>query len=279
MGQPQSLLAAPWPARSARQAMIMGIVNATPDSFSDGGRFGSTASAINHAEALAAEGADILDIGGESTRPGAVPVPEAEERDRVMPLVSALKNRKNDIPISIDTYKSATAAAALAAGATIVNDVWGLSHDPDMARVVAEHEAGLVIMHNRASAESSLDIVEDMRRFFSNSLEIAFKAGIPANRIALDPGIGFGKTFDQNLAAIRAIPRLNAMGHAVLLGCSRKSFLGLITGRPVDARLSGTLACAMIGLELGASILRVHDVAAHVDALRVHDALSSRELS
>lgn len=251
----------------------MGIVNVTPDSFSDGGFFSQAESAISQAEALIEEGADIIDIGGESTRPGASFITAAEEMARVLPVISALRDKNNRTPISIDTYKSETAAAALRAGASIVNDVWGLQYDPQMAEVVAAAGAGLVIMHNREMRDENLDIVADMERFFARSLDLAQQAGIPAGRIALDPGVGFGKTLEQNLAVIRAIPRLKAAGYAVLLGASRKSFLGLITNRPVTERLAGTLASGMIGLDLGADILRVHDVGPHVDLLAIRQAL------
>lgn len=266
-------LSAPWPRRPDGRALLMGIVNVTPDSFSDGGFFSQAESAISQAEALVEEGADIIDVGGESTRPGASFITAAEEMARVLPVISALRNKNLRAPISIDTYKSETAAAALLAGASIVNDIWGLQYDPMIAEVVAAAGAGLVIMHNRETRDASLDIIADMERFFARSLDLAAKAGIPADRIALDPGIGFGKTLEQNLAAIRAIPRLKAMGYAVLLGVSRKSFLGLITNRPVNERLAGTLASGLIGLELGADVLRVHDIGPHLDILAVRQAL------
>lgn len=270
---PPAPLAAPWPRRTDGRALVMGIVNVTPDSFSDGGFFSQAEAAIRHAESMIEEGADIIDVGGESTRPGASFVDAAEEMARVLPVISDLHDKALRTPISIDTYKSETAAAALRAGASIVNDVWGLQRDPLMADVVAAAGAGLVIMHNRDARDENLDIVADMERFFANSLDLARKAGIPTERIALDPGIGFGKTLAQNLAAIRAIPRLRAMGHAVLLGVSRKSYLGLLTNRPVTERLAGTIASAMIGLDLGADILRVHDVAPHIDALAIRQAM------
>ncbi|MBN8532843.1 MAG: dihydropteroate synthase [Rhizobiales bacterium] len=270
---PPTPLAAPWPRRSDGRALLMGIVNVTPDSFSDGGFFSQAEAAIRHAESLIEDGADVIDIGGESTRPGSTFVPASEEMARVLPVISALHDQGIRVPISIDTYKSETAAAALRAGASIVNDVWGLQRDPLMAETVAASGAGLVIMHNRDMRDESLDIITDMERFFARSLELAAKAGIPVDRIALDPGIGFGKTLEQNLAAIRSIPRLKAMGHAVLLGVSRKSYLGLLTNRAVNERLAGTIASAMIGLDLGADILRVHDIAPHVDALAVRQAL------
>ncbi|MCA3612636.1 MAG: dihydropteroate synthase [Methylobacterium sp.] len=268
-----SPLAPPWPRRPEGRVLVMGILNVTPDSFSDGGFFAQSGAAIRHAEDMVQEGADILDIGGESTRPGAQPISPREEIARVVPVLIALQDRHFATPICIDTYKAETAKAALAAGAVIVNDVWGLQHDPAMASVVAEAGAGLVMMHNRHIKDESIDIADDMERFFERSLALARKAGIPENRIALDPGVGFGKTLDQNLDAIRAIPRLRAMGRPVMLGVSRKSFLGFITNRPVTERLAGSLAAAMLGVELGADILRVHDIGPHIDALTVRAAL------
>lgn len=268
-----SPLAPPWPRRPEGRVLVMGILNVTPDSFSDGGFFAQSEAAIRHAEEMVQDGADVLDIGGESTRPGAQPITPAEEIARVVPVLNALRERHFTTPISIDTYKGETARAALAAGATIVNDVWGLQHDPAMAHLVAEAGAGLVMMHNRHAKDENLDIVADMQRYFERSLTIADRAGIRENRIALDPGVGFGKTLEQNLEAIRAIPRLKALGYPVLLGVSRKSFLGLLTNRPVTERLPGSLAAAMLGVDLGADILRVHDIGPHLDALTVRAAL------
>lgn len=253
----------------------MGIVNVTPDSFSDGGRFDALDTALTHARLLAAEGADILDIGGESTRPGAAEVNAEEEMRRVLPVIEALHAENPALVLSIDTYKAQVAQQACAAGARIINDVWGLQRDPAMPRVAAETGAGVVIMHNRAQKDEELDILDDMKAFFARSLTLADQAGVARGRLALDPGIGFGKTLDQNLAAIRALPVLRAeFGCAVLLGVSRKSFLGLLTGRAVGERLSGTLAAGAFGLLSGADVLRVHDVAAHRDAALVLAALA-----
>jgi dihydropteroate synthase len=268
-------LSPPWPKTPEPRALLMGIVNVTPDSFSDGGWFATHDAAIEQARRLEAEGADILDIGGESTRPGFAPVPQDEEARRVIPVIETLIRDDPARLISIDSYKAATARAALKAGARIVNDVWGLQRDPGMADVVAEAAAGLAIMHNRMEKAPDVDIFDDLRRFFDVSLELAGRAGIPRGRIVLDPGIGFGKTFEQNLAAIRAIPRLrDSYGLAVLLGVSRKSFLGLITGREVTERHAATIAANCYGLMAGADILRVHDLAAHRDAARVIAALA-----
>ncbi|MCZ8186627.1 MAG: dihydropteroate synthase [Beijerinckiaceae bacterium] len=268
-------LAAPWPALPDAGPLIMGIVNVTPDSFSDGGQFGTHAEAIAQARRLAAEGADILDIGGESTRPGAGAVGLEEEISRVVPVIRTLAAEPGLPVISIDSYKAGTTREALAAGARIANDVWGLQREPALADVAQAAGAGLCLMHNRDVKDPALDIVEDMKGFFARSLAIATRAGIPADRIVLDPGIGFGKTLEQNLAAIRGIPAIKAeFGHAVLLGVSRKSFLGLLTDRPVTERLPGTLAAGLYGLLAGADILRVHDVAPHRDAVRVLAALA-----
>ena len=266
-------LAAPWPAPGPTGVLLMGIVNVTPDSFSDGGHFADAVRALAHAESLLDDGADIVDIGGESTRPQAEAVSGSDEMARILPVITALHAKRPQAAISVDTYKAATAKAALAAGACIVNDVWGLQREPDIADLAAEAGAGLVIMHNRLEKDPALDIVGDLEAFFERSLAIAARAGIARTRIALDPGIGFGKSFEQNLAAIRAIPRLKALGYPVLLGVSRKSFLGLITGRPVDERLSATLAADVMGMILGADILRVHEIGAHRDAIRVTAAL------
>lgn len=273
-----SELASPWPKPPETRALIMGIVNVTPDSFSDGGQFEDHARAIAHARVLASEGADILDIGGESTRPGAGEVSQPEEARRVLPVIEALVAENPGLVISIDSYKAATARAALSLGARIVNDVWALQRDPAMAETVAEFGAGLVLMHNRTGIDPDLDIVADMEHFFTRSLDLASRAGVPLDRIALDPGIGFGKSLEQNLAAIRALPRLGAtFGTATLLGVSRKSFLGLITGKPVGERFAATLAADSYGLTIGADVIRVHDVAAHRDAARVIAALAPRE--
>lgn len=266
-------LAPPWPRRPEGRVLVMGILNVTPDSFSDGGFFAQSGAAIRHAEDMVQDGADILDVGGESTRPGALPISPQQEIARVVPVLMALQDRHFTTPISIDTYKAETAKAALAAGAVIVNDVWGLQHDPAMASVVAEAGAGLVIMHNRLIKDENIDIADDMERFFERSLALARKAGIPENRIALDPGIGFGKTLEHNLALLRALPVLRESGCAVLVGLSRKSMLGAITGRGTHDRLAASVAGALWCAGQGADIIRVHDVRETRDALRVWQAL------
>jgi dihydropteroate synthase len=252
----------------------MGILNLTPDSFSDGGRFDAEGPALSHAAAMIAEGADIIDVGGESTRPGAVPVPAAEEIRRIAAVVQALA-AQSTVPISIDTYKAATARAALQAGARMVNDVWGLQREPAIAEVAAAFGVPVVIMHNRAEADPALDIVDDIRHFFDASLAIARRAGIPDRHIVLDPGIGFGKTRAQNLAALARLPEIKALGFAVLVGASRKSLVAASMDRPPRERLAETLAGHVLAAAGGADILRVHDVREHVDALRVVDAVKA----
>jgi dihydropteroate synthase len=265
------------PFELGRRTLIMGILNVTPDSFSDGGLFRPRDTAVAHALQLEEEGADILDIGGESTRPGHVAVPADEEQARVIPVIEMLAGRLR-VPISIDTYKASTARRALQAGARIVNDVWGLQRDPDIASVAAEHGAPVIVMHNREAADPSLDIMDEMRRFFDRSLAIARRAGIPDGHIILDPGIGFGKSLDQHLEAIRRLPELKALGFPVMIGISRKSVLGRIHDpdvRPRD-RLFSSIASHVLGATLGADIVRVHDVRPHVEAVRVVDAVMRR---
>jgi dihydropteroate synthase len=277
VSQTQSALARLLPGLG-RRTLVMGILNVTPDSFSDGGLFQGEAAAHAQAERLVGEGAAILDIGGESTRPGHVPVPAEEEQARVLPVIRALAPGL-PVPISIDTYKASTAKVALEAGATIVNDVWGLQREPDIARVAAEHGAPVIVMHNRETIDPGIDIVADMLRFFERSLGIARAAGIPDTDIVLDPGIGFGKSWEQHLESLRRLPEIRALGFPLLVGVSRKSLLGRLHDRetrPAD-RLHGSLAAHALAATLGADIVRVHDVAAHVDAMRVVDAVMRPE--
>lgn len=257
-----------------QRVLVMGILNVTPDSFSDGGRFEGVVAARSQADALVGEGAALVDIGGESTRPGHIPVSAEEEQARILPVIRDLAPRL-PVPISVDTYKASTAEVALAAGARIVNDVWGLQRDPDIARVAAAHGAPVMVMHNRETVDPAIDIVADMLRFFERSLDIARRAGIPDADIVLDPGIGFGKSWAQHLEALRRLPELKALGFPILVGVSRKSMLGRLHDaetRPVD-RLFGSLSSHVLAATLGADIVRVHDVAPHVDALRVVDAV------
>ncbi len=258
-----------------KRTLVMGILNVTPDSFSDGGRYASVETALAHARVMIAEGADILDVGGESTRPGATEVGTEEEIARVLPVIERLSVSDGTPPISIDTYKAKTAEAALRAGATIVNDVWGLQREPDIASVAAAHGAAVIIMHNRFDIDPARDIIEDMKSFFGRSLTIARKAGVPVDHVILDPGVGFGKTFEQNLQAVARVGELKALGFPVLMGTSRKRMIGALIGaeRPVTERLHGTVASNVAAILAGADIVRVHDVAAHRDAAAVADAI------
>jgi len=253
--------------------LVMGIVNITPDSFSDGGLLANAEAAVAHGARLAAEGAAIIDIGGESTRPGHATVDAATEMGRVLPVIAGLKVRI-DAPISIDSYKAEVAEAALAAGASIVNDVWGAQRDPRIAEVAARAGAPIILMHNRESIDASIDIFDDVLRFLERSIAIATEAGVARGQIVVDPGIGFGKTVRQNLELIRDLDRLAVLGCPILLGASRKSTLGRITGREVPAeRLAASIAAHLYGASRGAAIIRAHDVAPHIDALKTWAAI------
>ena len=255
--------------------VIMGIVNVTPDSFSDGGLFATRAAALAQAQRLVSTGADIVDVGAESTRPGHTPLTAEEEWARLAPLLAALVAQAG-APVSIDTYKAETARRALGEGVCLVNDVWGLQRDPLMAPTIAEAGAAVVIMHNRETTEPQIDIVADMKQFFARSLEIARRAGVPERHILLDPGIGFGKSREQNYDALRAIPELLAMGFPLLIGVSRKSiFKGLGDG-VLEGRLVGTLAANLLAARDGAQVFRVHDAAEHRAAFEVMRILAAR---
>jgi dihydropteroate synthase len=246
---------------------LMGIVNTTPDSFSDGGRFFEADAAVAQALRLVEEGADLLDVGGESTRPGAPPVPADEEIRRVVPVVDRLRARGVRVPISVDTSKGAVARAALRAGADLVNDVTGLS-DPDLGRAVAEARAPLVLMHMRgtpadmATRASYRDVAAEVAAELEDALARADAAGVPRDAIVLDPGIGFAKTAEQSVELLARVGELRRLGRPLLVGPSRKSFIGMLTGAPVDDRLPGTLAAVTACVLAGVEILRVHDVAA-----------------
>ena len=250
--------------------VVMGVLNVTPDSFSDGGLFQATDTAAARARQMAVEGADIIDIGAESTRPGAVAVSAVEELARLEPVLAALSG---SIPISVDTTKADVATRAVALGAILVNDVGGLQRDPAMADTVASTGAALVIMHNRLEKDRDLDIVADIRRSFERSLALAAKAGIPDERIILDPGIGFAKSARQNIEAIGRLGELKDYGRPILVGVSRKKFLGPTIGNGTEGELIGTIAAALAAAAAGASLFRVHDVAAHVAALKVFHAI------
>jgi dihydropteroate synthase len=257
---------------------LMGILNTTPDSFSDGGRFADAGAAVERAQRLAEEGADLVDVGGESTRPGAPPVPAEEERRRVVPVIARLRATRFALPISVDTTKPEVARAALDAGADLVNDVQGLA-DPGLAALVAERGVPAVIMHMRgtptdmASRATYLDVVEEVTAELAAALARVERAGVARERVILDPGIGFAKTAAHTVALLAAVPRLRQLGCPVLLGPSRKSFIGKLTGAPVEDRLPGTLAAVTAGVLAGAEWFRVHDVAAAWQAAKVAAAI------
>lgn len=258
------------------KARVMGILNVTPDSFSDGGRFDAPEHAMEQARRMIAEGADIIDIGGESTRPGGEPVSAAEEQRRILPLIEALAARR-DALISVDTYREETARLAVAAGAHIVNDVWGLQREPGIGRVAAETGAGLVIMHTGRGREKLPDVIGDQFVFLNRSLEIAREAGVHDAQIVLDPGFGFAKeTPEENLEIITRFEELLAFGFPLCAGTSRKRFIGSITGREPDQRDVGTAATSVIMRLKGAALFRVHNVAINRDALAIADAMLSR---
>lgn len=257
---------------------LMGVVNVTPDSFSDGGEFVEAEAAEAHARALLDDGADVLDIGGESTQPGAVAVSAERERERVVPVIEGL--RGCGAPISIDTSKADVAAAAIDAGATIVNDVTALA-DPEMAPLCADRGVELILMHMLGTPRTMQedprygDVVVDVRALLAERMGRAVAAGVAESRIWVDPGIGFGKTLEHNLELIRRLGELRELGRPVVLGTSRKSFLGKLTGREVGERLGGTIASSVLGMRAGADVLRVHDVAAMRDAIVVAEAIAA----
>lgn len=257
------------------RSVIMGILNITPDSFSDGGKFFTLDAAMKQAEKLGSDGADIIDVGAESTRPGHTPVEPEEELARLEPILGRLTS-SIDVPFSIDTSKAKVARRAIELGASVVNDVWGLQKDPAMADTVAETGAAVVLMHNRDGVDPGLDIVADMRHFFDRSLRLAANAGIPSARLILDPGIGFGKSRAQNFAALANLAALKDYGLPILVGVSRKSLLAEPGAPPVETSLVRTLAANLAACANGASIFRVHDVAEHASAFKVFDAIARR---
>jgi dihydropteroate synthase len=258
---------------AAGRTLVMGILNLTPDSFSDGGRFVDPAVAIAHAKTMIADGADIIDIGAESTRPygGAVEVSFDEECARLAPVLAPVAALGR--PVSVDTMKARVLDWAIGQGAQIANDVWGLQRDPEMARVVARHRVPVIVMHNRDKADPGIDILADMTAFFARSLDIAERAGIAREQIVLDPGIGFGKTPEQSILAIARLDELSRFGLPLLMGLSRKRFIASITASEPAQRLGGSIAGNLLAVQKGAAILRVHDVAETVQALRVADAI------
>jgi dihydropteroate synthase len=259
---------------AARRPVIMGILNITPDSFSDGGKFTEPAAALAHARQLIEDGADIIDIGAESTRPynGMRPVDAAEELRRLQPVLPAVVAL--GVPVSIDTMKAEVAAWALGAGAAIANDVWGLQRDPDMARVVAQSGAPVIIMHNREKPDAP-DIMASINAFFERSLEIAAHAGIARKAIVLDPGIGFGMTPEQSLTVIARLAELRKFDLPLLVGASRKRFIDRVSPAPPDRRLGGSIAVHLLAAQAGAAIVRVHDVAETLQAFRLYAAIGN----
>ncbi len=254
-----------------RRTLVMGIINVTPDSFSDGGRYNRIDLALEHARKLAQDGADILDIGGESTRPGAASVSLEEELERVIPVIEKV-SREIDLPISVDTYKAEVARQAVQAGAHILNDVWGAKRDPDMAKVAAELDVPIILMHNRKEAKYNA-LMDDILSDLNESVRIAREAGVKEERIILDPGIGFAKSYEQNLIVMRNLKRIVELGYPVLLGTSRKSLIGKTLGLPPQERVEGTAATVAFGVAQGCRIVRVHDVKEMVRVCRMMDAM------
>ena len=250
---------------------VMGILNVTPDSFSDGGRFNHLDAAIAHTKQMIEEGATIIDVGGESTRPGYTMIPDEEEISRVVPVIRAIKEQF-DVPVSIDTYKSAVAEAAIEAGADLVNDIWGLKYDPKMADVIARHGVACCLMHNRDNMDYD-DFMGDMLDDLRETVAIAKKAGIADDKIMLDPGVGFAKSYENNLVAIREVGRLHELGCPILLGTSRKSVVGLTLDTTKDERVEGTMVTTVYGVQQGCAFVRVHDVKENMRAIRMTQAI------
>lgn len=251
---------------------IMGILNITPDSFSDGGDFFDIEKAIIHGQAMVHEGADIIDVGGESTRPGHEKVDAKEELVRILPIVKRLAEVL-DVPISVDTYKAEVAEEVLKAGAHIINDIWGLKEDPQMAEVIAKYQVPVVIMHNQVGTEYKNDIIEEIKKALQESIDLALKKGVKKENIILDPGIGFGKSPEQNMEVMARLQELNELGYPLLLGTSRKSMLGKILDLPPKDRVEGTVATTVMGIMQGMDIVRVHDIKENWQAAKVTDAI------
>lgn len=253
------------------QTYIMGILNVTPDSFSDGGKWNKKDAALKHTEEMILEGADIIDIGGESARPGYTLLPDQEEIERVVPVIEMVK-KNFDIPISVDTYKSAVAEASVKAGADLVNDIWGLKYDQKMADVIAKNQVACCLMHNRKEANYK-NFIDEMMDDLRETIAIAKKAGIPDDKIMLDPGVGFGKTYEQNLEAICHLEKMKELSYPILLGTSRKSVIGLTLDLPSSERVEGTLVTTVFGVQKGAAFVRVHDVKENKRAISMTQAI------
>lgn len=254
-----------------KHTYVMGILNVTPDSFSDGGRFNDIDRALKHTEELVNDGADIIDVGGESTRPNYTQISDSEEIERVVPVIEKIK-QNFDIPVSIDTYKSAVASAAVSAGADMINDIWGLKYDGNMAKVISESGAACCLMHNRKNAQYN-SFVDDVLNDLRESVEIAKRTGIQKDKIVLDPGIGFAKSYKENLIMTNNLDRMNEIGYPVLLGTSRKSMIGLTLDLPSDQRLEGTIATTVMAVIKGCMFVRVHDVLENKRAIMMTEAI------
>lgn len=257
--------------QTAGHTYVMGILNVTPDSFSDGGRWNDRERALRHAEEMVAQGADLIDIGGESTRPGYAVISEEEEISRVVPVIEALK-RNFEIPVSLDTCKARVAEAGIHAGADLINDIWGLKHDDKMAAVIAKNGIPCCLMHNREKAEYA-DFMQEVAADLAETVHLAEQAGIAEDKILLDPGIGFAKTYEQNLEILNCLEELRLFGYPLLLGCSRKSVIGLTLELPTDQRLEGTLVTTVLGVLKGCMFVRVHDVQENVRAIKMTEAV------
>ena len=253
------------------KSYVMGILNVTPDSFSDGGKFNQIDAALKHAEEMIRDGADVIDIGGESTRPGYTKISDEEETGRVVPVIEAVK-KEFEIPISVDTYKSGVAEAAAQAGADLINDIWGLKYDNRMAGVIAKSGLPCCLMHNRKEADYR-DFMQDVAADLADTIHLAEAAGIADEKIILDPGVGFGKTYENNLEIINCLEELNMFGYPLLLGCSRKSVIGLTLDLPVTERVEGTLVTTMFGVQKGCMFVRVHDVKENVRTIKMCEAI------
>lgn len=253
------------------EAYIMGILNVTPDSFSDGGKFNTLDTALRQTERMVEEGASIIDIGGESTRPGYTKLSDEEELSRVLPVIEAVKKRF-DVPVSLDTYKAGVAREGLQAGADMINDIWGLQYDSAMAKVIADADAACCLMHNRKNTDYQ-DFMKDVLMDLESSLELAKNAGISYDKIMIDPGVGFAKSYEQNLTVIKNVSELHSLGLPVLMAASRKSVVGLTLDLPKDERLEGTIAITVAAVLSGCSFIRVHDVKENLRAMRMAKAI------
>ena len=260
----------------SRHTYIMGILNVTPDSFSDGGKWNDMDRALRHVEEMIREGADVIDVGGESTRPGHQKISDEEETQRVAPVIEALKKRF-DVPVSVDTYKSSVAAAAIEAGVDLLNDIWGFRYDSKMAALAAASQVACCLMHNKDEAVYR-DFMKDMMEETLECARIALQAGVAKDRILLDPGIGFGKTYEMNLEALRRLDEFCSLGYPVLLGTSRKSVIGLTLDLPADQRLEGTLVTTVLAVQTGCAFVRVHDIREKRRAIQMMEAIQGKQI-